>query len=223
MNHKRSIHNNNQQGFTIIELMIATAVFSMVLLIATVAVIMVTNSYVKGDIQSETQDTTRSVLMTLAQDVQFNTASSVNTGVYDGSQYGFFCIGNDVYAYQLNKEIGNSTIYHALLEFSGSCPSNLAQFMTAYAPDLSGPSGGGNSAHELLANNLRLEQLSVTHSSSGSEAYTITVSVAYGNAGSSIVATPASSGYTYSCPPESLGGQFCADSSLTTTVTPRIQ
>jgi prepilin-type N-terminal cleavage/methylation domain-containing protein len=210
--------NNNQKGFTIIELVIATAVFSVVLLIATVAVIMVTNSYVKGDVQAETQDTARSILTIVSQDIQFNTASSVNLGTYNStSNVGYFCLGNDLYVYQLGDEIGGvksdgTKVYHALLEFSGTgtCPPSSAD--VSY---LGPPVSGDNIAHELLAQNMILETFNVAQVT-GTKAYSIKLTVAYG---SNVIST----GGVFTCPPESFGGQFCAVSSLTTAVTPRIQ
>jgi prepilin-type N-terminal cleavage/methylation domain-containing protein len=222
-----------QKGFTIIELIIATAVFSVVLLIATVAVISLTSAYVKGDTQAETQDTARSVLSTVTQDIQFNQASSINKGTYNG-QYGFFCIGNDTYFYQTNKEITSSNP-HALLEFtSGSCPTVptsplgwTSGLLKDYITDLGTVNldtltGGGQDVHELLAQNLALGQLSITQIA-GTQSYTISLNVVYGDIATPHQNPPSVGYYTYDCPPASLGGQFCATSSLTTTITPRIQ
>jgi len=105
MKHRRNLLSTHQQGFTIIELMLATAVFSVVLLIATVAVITVTRSYVKGDVEAETQDAARSILTAVTQDIQFNKAGSINAGAYDSaSGFGFICVGNDTYFIKLIKK-----------------------------------------------------------------------------------------------------------------------
>jgi prepilin-type N-terminal cleavage/methylation domain-containing protein len=234
------LSSNNQQGFTIIELMIATAVFAIVLLIATVAVISLTQSYIKGNVQSETQDAASSVLTNITQAIQFNTADSVSSFVYDGvvhdgaeNGYGFFCVGNALYFYQLNKEITSSTT-HALLDFySASCPPipvNPTQPDTwepdtpysGYINDLASNIGGDEDAQELLAQNLNLEQLSITAPAASGGQYIVSITVAYGDIGTA-TKLPDGSGNSYSCPPAALGGQFCAVSSLTTTITPRIQ
>jgi prepilin-type N-terminal cleavage/methylation domain-containing protein len=217
MNYLRQ-KNSAQEGFTIIELVIATGVFSVVLLIATVAIILVTNSYVKGNVQAETQDTARGILTTVSQDIQFNTANSVNLGTYvSASNIGYFCLGNDLYVYQLGDEIGGvnsdgTKVYHALLEFSGTgkCPANVTD--EGY---LGAPQSGDNIAHELLAQNMSLETFNIAQVT-GTKAYSIKLTVAYGS-------NVKSSGGVFTCPPESFGGQFCAVSSLTTAVTPRIQ
>ncbi|HUD07759.1 MAG TPA: prepilin-type N-terminal cleavage/methylation domain-containing protein [Candidatus Saccharimonadales bacterium] len=219
-NRQQHQHPEFQQGFTIIELMIATAVFSLVLLIAIVAIITVNNSFVKGNIQSQTQDTARSVLSTISQDIQFNSASSIILGTPDG-QYGYYCLGNDVYIYQTGQEINTLSsppIYHALLELTNSCPSNLTADPVGieYVSYLKEATGGGNSTHELLSQDLSLEQLNIIQVNGNS--YEVTLTIGYGD---SVIT--ASNPSDDSCPPESLGGNLCAISTLTTTVTPRIQ
>jgi len=218
--------------------MLATAVFSVVLLIATVAVITVTRSYVKGDVEAETQDAARSILTAVTQDIQFNKAGSINAGAYDSaSGFGFICVGNDTYFYKINQEISSTTPHALLVSSSWVCPptpGNSSYWTSATPPvsqyehDLESPYGGGSFANELLAQNLRLGQLSITPLSitppaAGGVSYIVTVTVAYGM-DSILVGTPtANNYYNYSCPSESIGGQFCAFSTLTTTVTPRIQ
>lgn len=214
---------SNNQGFTIVELLIATAVFAIVLLIVTVAVLYVTNTYVKGDVDAQTQDTTRSVLQTIAQAIQFNKSSSVSlTSNNGGSGNGYFCIGNNVYVYQLNKEIGSNTaagqVPHALLVLGGNnptCPSG-GSLPAKFVGYLHAANGGGSGNHELLAHDLRLGQLSITQPISGKPTFKISLTVGYGN---EFAATPIKA---YSCPQESFGGQFCDVSTLTTTVSSRI-
>jgi|GEM_PF-2747689 prepilin-type N-terminal cleavage/methylation domain-containing protein len=209
-----------QQGFTIVELLISTAVFSLALLIAVIAIIIVNNSFVKGNVQSQTQDIARNVLSTIIQDIQFNRTSSIILGTpYEN--YGYYCLGNDVYIYQTGQEINTSAtpaVYHALLEFTGSCPTNLTTDPVGIADlqYLNNKAGGGNNTHELLSQNLSLEQLDITQVNSNS--YAVTLTIAYGNYFIK-AATPIDD----SCPAESLSGQLCAVSTLTTTVSPRIQ
>src|SRR5665213_3376754 len=104
---------NETSGFTIIELLIATSVFSIILLITASTLVGISQTYIKGSVQDQTQQTARSVLTDLSQDIQFNSVSGVNgipiTTVY-GNEY-FFCIGNDVYIYHLDMDIGLSLIH----------------------------------------------------------------------------------------------------------------
>lgn len=237
MNMKRYLPSHQPlktDGFTIIELMIATAVFSVILLIATTAVLFVTNLFVGGNNQATTQDVTRNTLSTISQDIQFNPASTVVIGPYNG-RYGYYCIGNDVYAYQTNREVSGSNYHALLLVTGGTCPQSLTSGWSNYQNALNSSSTSdifvsGVQAHELLASNLRLGEFVITPVT-GTSSYQISITVAYGNntevTAHNNVPNPNAPGaglyYSYTCPPEALGGQFCAVASLTTAVTSRIQ
>ena len=77
--------------------------------------------------------------------------------------------------------------------------------------------GGGNSTHELLAQDLSLEQLNIVQVNGNS--FEVTLTIAYGNSVITVPNHPSDD----SCPTLLFGGQLCAVSTLTTTVTPRIQ
>ena len=217
----------NKKGFTIIELLIATSVFAVVLLIATAGVVFVSKSFIKGDVEAQTQDTARSILLQISQDIQFSKLSTIN--VNTGGQY--YCIGNHVYVFKLNAEVSNRSgsgyTPHALLVFDANCPSSpLSSRAVGYVNDLNLPNGGGNSANELLAQNLRLGQLCIQNI--GADRYSVTVTLAYGD--QSVINVTAKncpsltppSGYSYSCVGSEFGGQFCAYSTLTTSIISRI-
>jgi prepilin-type N-terminal cleavage/methylation domain-containing protein len=217
MQQKRQPNIAQQSGFTIVELMIATVVFSVVLLITTVAVIFVTKSYLKGDNEAATQDIARSVMTSITQDIQFNRSVSVIIPPAGGTS-NYYCIGNHVYVYQIGQEIPNSE-QHALLVFATSCPSNLTSPPgSTYAADLKSGNVGATVAQELLAQNMRLGQLSITKLPGTGNGYQVSITVAYG-ADDLLTGV----GANYSCKSQTFGGQFCAVSTLTTTVTSRIK
>jgi len=62
---------NNQLGFTIVELLIATAVFSAILLGATFALIQVGKMYYKGIVSARTQEVARNVTDSISRPIQF--------------------------------------------------------------------------------------------------------------------------------------------------------
>lgn len=234
----------NEAGFTIIELMIATAIFTVVLIITTAAIIGITETYIKGSVQGQTQQTTRAVLNDISQDLQFNPSGSVIlTGMQqtNSNDVFFFCIGNDVYAYRLDYAVSSSdpSSNWALIRYSGSCPSSSPTPPTAsYFYDELEISDG----EELLGTNERLGELNITEPTvnntiSSNTYYTVDIEVAYGNDTSNSnsllsdqypqfnsLPAPNDNGtyeYQYSCK----GGNdssFCAVSTLTTSVTSRI-
>src|SRR6185312_7743076 len=92
------------QGFTILELMIAASVFSIILLVVAVGVINFTNSYYKGITTSKTQDAARSIMNTLTQSIQFGQTVTLPTYNSGANTYGM-CIDNTLYAFRLGQEV----------------------------------------------------------------------------------------------------------------------
>jgi prepilin-type N-terminal cleavage/methylation domain-containing protein len=212
-----------EQGFTIIELLIATAVFAVVMLIAAASIIYVSKTYVKGNIESQTQQTTRSVLQTISQDIEFTKNSTINISPSGNNANTYhFCIGNDVYVYKLSVQVSSSEdpLY---VYSSANCPTVI-------------PTSPPTNSRELLSNNEQLGQLSLTCAESDNDdvgntvctTYTVSVEVAYIGGDSSLEDTSnsglntANAFYGYSCSNMQITGSFCAVSSLTTTIEPRI-
>ena len=67
---------NKQNGFTIVELLIASAVFSFVILGASVAIIQISRLYYKGIIVSNTQTSAKAILDSITQAIQYESALS---------------------------------------------------------------------------------------------------------------------------------------------------
>lgn len=96
----------NQKGFTIIELLIATAVFSTVLLIVTYGIIQISRMYTNGFIQTQTQNDAVSLSNKITQDIEFSSSSKVTAEqsaqvTKNGSPttYYYFCTTNSEYFY----------------------------------------------------------------------------------------------------------------------------
>ena len=226
------------KGFTIIELMIATIAFTVILTLTTTAIIGISDTYVKGNVQGQTQESARSILSDVSQSIQFSDPSSINlSGLSSSSGVYYFCLGDDVYVYQLDKKLvtsnpGNSLDDYAtwgLVRYNSSiCPASAAA--------IPGNPMSINGASELLAINERLGQLNIAAPASGALGYTISVEVAYGDDDLlSDTSSPSSNGnffhdansapssyqFKYACK-DGPDSSFCAVSALTTTVAPRI-
>ncbi|MBA3758298.1 prepilin-type N-terminal cleavage/methylation domain-containing protein [Candidatus Saccharibacteria bacterium] len=194
------------RGFTIIELLIATMVFSFILLLAAAGLIQVGRLYQKGVIRSQTQEVARSVMINISESIQFN-GGSVSTIVDTGDTKGY-CIENKRISYRLNKKlvpgiaVSPQTKYALVVDnFPGCSASSTAQ-------NLSGGTAIGN---ELLSPNMRITELVITEPSNN--LYQISLKIAYGdddlfNAGN--------------CIANRIGGAYCATASLSTTVQKRI-
>lgn len=210
------LKNLNQNGFTIIELMMSTVVFSMVLLLLTNGVISFTRSYYKGVTEANTQHVTQMVTESITQSIQLNSASYVTANTV-GDWQGF-CFGNEAYVFELHHQLvgGNPDnnkhqTTQALLKgnASGGC-------LGVPADKLANTLVGSVGTEEMLSPSMRLADLTVTSLSNG--LYSLVVNVAYGD--DDLLSD--SQSRTPSCRSQA-GSQFCAISGLSTVVQKRIQ
>lgn len=84
----------NSKGFTIIELLIATVIFSVILLVITGAIVQFGRIYYKGIVQSRTQERARAITDSVAKNLQFSKGDI--PVLTDGNCY---TIGNHSYEY----------------------------------------------------------------------------------------------------------------------------
>lgn len=214
-----------RSGFTIIELMIATMVFAVVLLLVTAGILQVTRVYYKGVTESNTQNTARSIIDEIAQGIQFSGGDvGTTTGTTPGTDYAF-CINNNQVSYKLGHQVKNNPsaadqTWHAVVLRTGvgGCTSALPQTL--------GNQTLLSSSRDLMGQNMRLSRLSVENL--GNNRYRITLRVVYGD--SDLLFSPSApsdtAGATRSdatCRPVRAGTQFCAVSELSTVVVKRVQ
>ena len=207
-----------QAGFTIVELMVATLVFSMVLLVITIGVLSFTNAYYRGVTQSSTQNTARLILENISQAIQFSGLQVTSPITGTGNTRGF-CLGDQRYSFLLGYQLVDGTpkanqSKHALMQDAyGDCSGASAQ-------DLQ--SSGTLKGEELLSPHMRLAKLSVTPLANN--LYSVTIRVVYGDDDllvSPSGKTPAATAPDATCK-GSAGAQFCAVSELSTVVQKRI-
>jgi len=218
---KVSLKKNNS-GFTIIELLIATSVFSIILLIATYAIIQISRTYIRGYISSETQNTNRAILDQVTQAVQLSTAGSVtiptagegNGAAYtDGTQTGkiyWFCVNGERYTWVTGVEL-TSGVPSVFLQDAG--PVGCTSPATLASP----PAG----SKELLSNKMQIlpstgTLISLNNNVPGAGLYDLQLNLLYGDPGAYLT-----SGTNQYCASISEGGAFCSVSSINTTVEER--
>jgi prepilin-type N-terminal cleavage/methylation domain-containing protein len=197
------------QGFTIIELMIATMVFGVVLLVVSTAILQITRVYYRGITEAHTQATARMVVDQISQGIQFNGGNVTET---PGS-FNTFCVGDKQYSYVLGKQLADTPTtaqtQHALVvtDAAGCTASTPAAPMNN--ADITG--------RELLEPRMRLSKMSVENI--GTNLYRVTVKVVSGD--DDLLKTPNAG--TASCKVSYAGTQFCAVSELTTVITKRVE
>lgn len=211
--------SKKQGGFTIVELMIATSVLSVILLLVTSMMIGIGNLFTKGENQARVQDNVRSITDDLTYHLQMSTSIVSYPNVYNfnaGSNHyiiNVYCFDSTRYTYVLGYQIGASipgSPKHVLWRDNpSSCDGSSWADLTAAQPSANGT--------ELIAPNSRLTDFSFT----GSNPYHVSVGVAYGDDDLLTNVTPNTPSPNAMCK-GSVGDQFCSTSSLATTVAQRL-
>lgn len=214
-------HDYRQQaGFTIVELLIATLVFSTILLIATAGLLQIGRLYNKGVINSRTYEVASAIMEDISQSIQFNggniTSSITSTGVTPDTSTGF-CIGQRRYSMIMGKMMADDPASHGLVTdtINGSCNASVP------ALDLSQPGPrppGANNPKEFLAPYMRITALEVIPSPNSGSLYKVSLRVAYGE--DDLLTTTI--GNTAQCKGGS-GTEFCSTAELSVIVQKRIK
>lgn len=213
-----------QRGFTVVELMIATLIFAVILTIIAMGIISFSNRYYKVANISTTQNTAQSIVDTIGQSLQFGTAEAFGTGPTNN----FFCAGGNVFMF--NEAEGM---------YSGTC-GQLGLYMTP----MDGLIVSGSLCHiqpitgssrQLLGTRSRITNLTV-NPVAGTNMYTIDLSIASGDDDLLCTPTIANSCDSGSAPLNAndfkdktdvqckliTGSQYCAASHLSTSVEKRV-
>jgi prepilin-type N-terminal cleavage/methylation domain-containing protein len=230
MREKKLIAN---QGFTIVELMIALTILSTLLVISTMVLMQISRIYTKGVNMANLQNATRTISGDITSALQFSgdspqncTANDVLTTCYtrktnSGATTVFtYCIGATRYSYIINAELGEDAITHVntnhvlwrdTMANSTGCP-----FLDITAPGR--PAGSGSDGYEMAPSHTRLNRFYVTQNPANSGIYQVQIWMAYGD---NDLMTPADGQGNTNCYGSS-GSQFCATSKSSTVVTRRL-
>jgi prepilin-type N-terminal cleavage/methylation domain-containing protein len=214
----------SQAGFTIVELMIATVVSTVILLVITFGIVHFTNDYYKGVNSSATQTATQTAIDSITQAIQFNASGTVAT---DGTQ-SIFCAGTQVFLYTLGKKLSAAP---------SSSNWGLYQLDNPSANCVTPPVTTGGT--ELLGTNMRLAAINLVQQGT-SNVWRLDIRVAYGepellcrtsitgttqgscaNNATNYNSSSVVSGDDVSCKLQT-GSQFCSVVHLTTAIGQRI-
>lgn len=154
----------DMRGFTIVELMVATLVFSTILTVITAGVIAFSNHYYKGVNASATQNAAQTVLDTITQAFQFG-AGQVDVDATTLSN-GHFCAG------------GREFVFQKGVKFDGTIASTKGIFVAPMGAGC-GPADIPSTGEELLAKNMRLTSFDIQYK--GQNLYEVSLTVAYGD------------------------------------------
>ncbi|CAN5448533.1 hypothetical protein BH10PAT3_BH10PAT3_8250 [soil metagenome] len=222
----RRLSGSHDGGFTIVELLIATAVFSVILLLIATAAVQVGRTFYKGVTINRVQDTSRRVAEDIVQSIQFgvNSASFYRSGGTPGATE-TRCLGEVRYTFDTAKSLGTAAgqsrhiLWKDHVAVTDNCMGTLG---STPIPNLTAiiPSVGGQ---EMVGDNMRVPVITTEESPIGSIiSWIITVKVSYGNK-DDVFEVDGSGNPDYGrCMPQRAGGQFCAVSTINTNAEKRL-
>lgn len=203
--------HKSMQGFTIVELMMATLVFSVILLMVTIGVLQVNRVYYKGVTEANTQNSARAIMDTISQAIQFNGGTvgplPTTASPTPGTTY-YVCVNNQQFIYKQGFQLVSGT--------PGLHQTNQTFLQKAITGACAAPATP-LTGRELLSPNMRLSNLQITHIGT-TNLYKVQVTVAYGD--DDVMNNPTSLAPV--CKGIRAGNQFCSISSLSTVVEKRI-
>ncbi len=228
----------SNEGFTLVELMIATAVFATVLLVCTAGMLQIGRTYSKGITSTRTQEAARAVVDELSQAIQFGPGRPAE--LTDNGPSNGYCAGGRRFSFipdrQLTESISDPTRQSRNVLVmdtigSASCTSGLRAVDVTGTPLVNPSPGPLNDPRELLSTRMRVVTLSVTQVPPGdplSDLYEVKVRVVTGD--DELLedvlkadGTPGTDGVRDTCRNQGPGSQFCAASELTTVVQKRVR
>ena len=212
MSHKKL--KSNQSGFTIIELLIASVILSVMLVMVTVIMIGIGNLFYKGVSQVKVQTAVRNITESVSHDLEYTDGSDgvvQNPALLVTAQGNIetYCIGKTRYTFMRNHIVGTNPV-HALWRDTlpdANCPAPHATDL-----DAAGATGGTNGT-EMLPPNSRITEFNI---GSAVSPYPLKVSIAYGDD-----TLTRGEGMNTTCK-SGKGDHFCATAKLQTQVLQRI-
>jgi prepilin-type N-terminal cleavage/methylation domain-containing protein len=210
----------NTKGFTIIELLIATAIFSVVLLIALGGFSGVGRLFYKGVSASQTQIAAENILTDVSTNIQ--SAANVNL-LQTYNNYSYYCIGGNRYTVKVNQLVlTDATPNYAANGNFGLLKDNLSGGGACAPPCVSAcasPAIAFKNPTELLGSNMRLGKFQISQPDAISQPnlYNIKMIMAYGDDGVVGYSTPGDYSSIY-CIGNSAVQRFCAVHNLTTNI-----
>jgi prepilin-type N-terminal cleavage/methylation domain-containing protein len=219
--------DKNQRGFTLVELMIALSVLSIILLMASLIMIQIGKWYSKGVNASNLQNVSRNITADVTSALQFS-GVALNSGSGTQSMNGVsmpvrsYCLGKVRYTFIENRKLGsdrqtNVTTNHVFwrdeMRDTSSCPPRI--ITASGIPTNDAQTDPLKRGYEMVANNMRVTSFNIQ--SIGNGVYQLDLNMAFGD--DDVVNTSAGRATCRSGP----GSEFCSASNLRTIINRRLQ
>ena len=219
-----------QSGFTLIALLIASSVFSVILLLCTFGLVRIGQVYYKGTNMSHTQATLRAIVDDVTQAIEYGGQTTNSTPITPslGTTLSA-CFGNHRYSYVLSRQLSNTSnssghTGHALLvdDYEGACPLTASSDMSS-SPGSTLTSG----TKEMLTPGMTLFVFDVQQDASG--LYNVHIKIGIGDSDLFTDNTNAANLTFQNIHPDSArcrggsGQQYCAVAEVRTKVKVKVQ
>jgi len=244
----RNNMKNQQSGFTVVELMVSTIIFSLILVAAMAGLVQIGRLYYRGITTARTQEQTRNVMAELSQSIQFTRVNVRVAAVQpsipidpDNSDSdsdpakSFFCVGPRRYTFMVDRKLSfdpdtNPDLSSRRKESrhvlwvdtpSGGCEQSWdSGGVTAADMRVDDPCSDGSCSNgvEILSENTRITKLNLLDNGNGT--WNVELALAYGE--DDLLSVDVSDPTRYVCEGSFLGVEFCAISELSTTVLRRL-
>jgi prepilin-type N-terminal cleavage/methylation domain-containing protein len=229
--------NKRHNGFTLVELMVSTVIFSLVLMAVTVALVQISRLYYRGVTQARTQEISRNVSDEISQSIQFS-AQSVTPPNYPanttigpnippdnrgaGNDQFYFCVGPKRYSFAIDRMVSNEDAtnqnkysQHGIwVDVPTTGCANAAVDPGPADLSVAQPSAEGR---ELLQENMRITKLELVPITD--ELWTLNLNIAYGEEEFFFVTDDGRK----ICEGSRIGVELCATSELSLTILRRVQ
>lgn len=234
---------NRQDGFTIIELLIAMSIFTVVLLVLTGAIVQIGRLYYKGMTASRTQEAARNVVDDITRSIQYTPGKVLTSAGYPSlntpAPNKAICIGQRRYSYVQGQQTKVAINQRSLVV--DDAPSSCTLPPSA----LNVASNGVTIGNSMLSDGMRLAKLVVEDKTIdptlADGAYRVTVRIVYGdddllcvesgvlasgatcNNATQMSNTEIAGATNLRCKDIRSGSEFCAMSELSTIVERRLR
>lgn len=190
------------KGYTILELMISTVVFGVLLLIISGIIVQITKQYYKGLIKARTEQVARNVAEEIASNIQYTKDDPlVGIDTVPPSDVKGYCIGERLYSVVKHQQLGSGT--DVVIQRTEDCS----------APPTNAVVPG---ATELIGKYMRVSKFDITGTG---DIWTVEIKVIYGDDD----LLDDHDQPTAKCKGGSgIGAQFCAEAEHTITVVRRL-
>lgn len=216
-----------QSGFTVIELMISTTIFSLVLMLCMSGILQITKMYYRGITQTKTREVARSITDEIGEAVRFTNQSVAIGPVVNGPQIndlsansvGYFCIGQKRYSYAIDRQVKSTPVANTKQKKHALWVDQTLNCSSAADLNVDVPTANGR---DLVPQNMRLYELSIVEKDAVKNIYNISVGVAYGD-DDLLFPRPAGSPTELTCEGGFVGVEFCATTNYDVTVQKRLE